>query len=94
VEQTQELLQRWDDRARRLYPRMEIIGEGLMLGAGTVLAGMAKDERGRPRLALGDEPRAMARRPMSSPSSLISSPSSGGLARFGTRAKRRFNIFI
>ena len=60
MEQTQELLQKWDDRARRLYPRMEISGEGLMLGAGTVLAGMAKDERGRPRLALADEPRALA----------------------------------
>jgi hypothetical protein len=60
VEQTQELLQRWDDRARRLYPRMEISGEGLMLGAGTVLAGTARDECGRPRLALDDEPRALA----------------------------------
>jgi len=58
VEQTQELLQKWDARARR--PRMEITGEGLTLGAGTVLAGMAKDERGRPRLALADEPRAFA----------------------------------
>src|ERR1700730_5916294 len=58
VAQTQELLQKWDDRARRLYPRTEISGEGLMLGAGTVLAGMARDERGRPRLALDDEPRA------------------------------------
>jgi hypothetical protein len=39
---------------------MEITGEGLMLGAGTVLAGMARDEHGRPRLALNDEPRALA----------------------------------
>ena len=54
MEQTQELA-----RGRRLYPRMEITGEGLMLGAGTVLAGMARDEHGRPRLAL-DEPRALA----------------------------------
>ena len=53
-------LQKWDARARSLRPRMEITGEGLMLGAGTVLAGMAKDERGRPRLALDDEPRALA----------------------------------
>jgi hypothetical protein len=60
VEQTQELLQKWDDRARRLHPRMEISREGLMLGTGTVLAGMAKDERGRPRLALDDERRALA----------------------------------
>jgi hypothetical protein len=60
VEQTQVLLQKWDDRARRLYPRMEISGEGLMLGAGTVLAGTARDERGRLRLALDDESRIMA----------------------------------
>jgi hypothetical protein len=60
VEQTQQLLQKWDDRARRLYPRMEISGDGLTLGAGTVLAGMAKDQRGRPRLAFDDEPRVMA----------------------------------
>ena len=39
---------------------MEISGEGLTLGAGTVLAGMARDERGRQRLALRDEPCAMA----------------------------------
>jgi hypothetical protein len=38
----------------------KISDEGLMLGAGTVLAGMAQDERGRPRLALADEPRALA----------------------------------
>jgi hypothetical protein len=31
-----ELLQKWDDRARRLHTRMEILGEGLTLGAGTV----------------------------------------------------------
>ncbi|MGB6177395.1 MAG: hypothetical protein WBF43_13915, partial [Methylocella sp.] len=60
MEHVQELLQKWDDRARARYPRMEISGEGLMLGAGTVLAGMARDERGRPRLALDDEPRAFA----------------------------------
>jgi hypothetical protein len=60
VEQKRELLQKWVDRARRLYPRMEISREGLTLGAGTVLAGMAQDERGRARLALDDEPRALA----------------------------------
>ncbi|MGA9214364.1 MAG: hypothetical protein WBZ54_03615, partial [Methylocella sp.] len=60
MEQTQELLQKWDARARRQYPCMEISGEGLMLGAGTMLAGTAKDERGRPCLALDDEPRALA----------------------------------
>src|ERR1700736_1464520 len=61
VEQTQQLLQKWEARARGLRPRMEISREGLMLGAGTVLAGIARDERGRPRLALDDEPRAWAR---------------------------------
>ncbi|MDQ6702805.1 MAG: hypothetical protein M3Z96_06710 [Pseudomonadota bacterium] len=60
MEQTQELLQKWDDRARRQYPRMEISGEGLTLGAGTVLAGMARDGRGAQSLTLDDEPRAMA----------------------------------
>ncbi|MGA7383635.1 MAG: hypothetical protein WBW81_02735, partial [Methylocella sp.] len=58
MEQPQELLQKWDEGARRQYPRMEITGEGMTLGAGTVLAGMAKDERGRPRLAFDDAPRA------------------------------------
>ncbi len=59
MEQTQELLQKWDDWARRRYPRMEISGEGLTLGAGTVLAGMAREERGRPRLVLADESRVL-----------------------------------
>ena len=62
MEQTQELLQKWAARARRLHLRMEITGEGLTLGAGTILAGMAHDERGRPRLALADEPRDGAAR--------------------------------
>lgn len=39
---------------------MEISDEGLTLGAGTVLAGVAKDERGRLRLALDDEHRILA----------------------------------
>jgi hypothetical protein len=39
---------------------MEITGDGLMLGAGTILAKMTRDRRGGPRLALDDEPRAMA----------------------------------
>jgi hypothetical protein len=60
VEQTQWLLQKWDARAHRLYPRMEISRDGVTFSAGTVLAGMAKDERGRPRSTLDDEPRALA----------------------------------
>ncbi|MGA9488122.1 MAG: hypothetical protein WBV25_13780 [Methylocella sp.] len=56
----QELLQKWEARAGRFHPRMEITSDGLMLGAGTLLAKMAQDERGRPRLGIDDEPRAMA----------------------------------
>ena len=58
MEQTQELLQKWDDRVLRLRPRMEIAGEGLTLGAGTVFAKMTRDGRGARRLTLDDdEPR-------------------------------------
>jgi hypothetical protein len=39
---------------------MEISGEGLVLGAGTTLAKMVRDERGAPTLALDDEPRVLA----------------------------------
>jgi hypothetical protein len=39
---------------------MEIIDEGLTLGAGTMLAGVALDGRGAPKVALDDEPRAMS----------------------------------
>ncbi|MFZ3328682.1 MAG: hypothetical protein WA231_23615, partial [Methylocella sp.] len=39
---------------------MEITSDGLTLGAGKVLAKMARDRRGPARLALDDEPRAMA----------------------------------
>lgn len=60
MEQPQELLRTWDERARRLHPRMEITGEGLTLGAGTVLAKMTRDGRGAERLAAGDGPRVMA----------------------------------
>jgi hypothetical protein len=56
----QELLRKWEARADRFHSRVEITGEGLMLGAGTLLAKMAQDERGRSRFALDDEPRAMA----------------------------------
>ncbi|MGH6845965.1 MAG: hypothetical protein ACREC0_00585 [Methylocella sp.] len=56
----QELLEKLDTRARGLRPHMEIFCEGLMLGAGTVLAGITQDERGAPRLALDDESRVTA----------------------------------
>ncbi|MGH6852869.1 MAG: hypothetical protein ACREDJ_06695 [Methylocella sp.] len=53
-------MQIWDARAARLHPRIEITSEGLTLGAGTMLAKMARDRRGAPKVALDDEPRAMA----------------------------------
>lgn len=61
MEQAQELLQKWKSRtaAGLVHPRMEIAEGGLTLGAGTVLAKMGRDERGRPRLALDGE-RALA----------------------------------
>ncbi|MGH6837159.1 MAG: hypothetical protein ACREC9_16875 [Methylocella sp.] len=60
MQRGQELLQKWDARARVLRRRMEITSEGLTLGAGTVLAGMARDGRDAPKVALDNEPRAMA----------------------------------
>jgi hypothetical protein len=57
VQPDQELLQKWGARAASLYPRMEITGEGLTLGAGTVLVGKAQDKRGAQGLTLDDEPR-------------------------------------
>ena len=56
----QALLRKWDERVARLHPRMEITSEGLMLGAGTILAKMIENRRGTPTFAFDDEPRAMA----------------------------------
>jgi hypothetical protein len=53
-------LRKWGARAARLHPRMEITGEGLVLGAGTILAKMARDESRAPLLSLDDEPRICA----------------------------------
>jgi len=58
VEQTQELLQKWDTRTHGLRPHMEICGEGLTLGAGTVSRDGAA--RNGPRLTFGVERRDMA----------------------------------
>ena len=44
----------------RLYLRMEVTGEGLVLGARTILAKMVRDERGAPFLFLEDEQRTIA----------------------------------
>jgi hypothetical protein len=60
VQTGQELLQKWDARAPRLYLRMEVTGEGLALGARTILAKMARDERGAPFLFLENEQRTIA----------------------------------
>ncbi|MGH6852366.1 MAG: hypothetical protein ACREDJ_04030, partial [Methylocella sp.] len=56
-----ELLRKWKARNRfgRLHPRLEITGDGLVLGAGTLLAKTPSGARGRPHLAV-DEPRVMA----------------------------------
>ncbi|MGH6796435.1 MAG: hypothetical protein ACREDH_14860 [Methylocella sp.] len=56
-----ELLQKWEARNvyGRFHPGLEIGTEGLVLGAGTLLAKAAADSRGRPHLAI-DEPRVMA----------------------------------
>ncbi|MGH6839598.1 MAG: hypothetical protein ACREDT_12535, partial [Methylocella sp.] len=56
-----ELLHKWEARNRfgRLHPRLEIGAEGLVLGAGTLLAKSTSDAYGRPHLAV-DEPRVMA----------------------------------
>ncbi len=55
----QELLEKWE--ARGLHPRLEITSEGLTLGAGTMLARMARDGRGAPKVALDDEPHGASR---------------------------------
>jgi hypothetical protein len=60
VQTAQRILQKWDKREARLRPRMEITGQGLTLGAETVLAKMARDEGGGSTLTLDDEPRVMA----------------------------------
>jgi hypothetical protein len=59
VQPVQELLQKWDERGR-FHPRIEITGDGLTLGAGTVLAKMVRDKRSKLRVTLDDEPRVIA----------------------------------
>jgi hypothetical protein len=58
----EELLRRFERRAvaGRIYSRLEITGRGFTLGAETVLARMGRNARGRPCLALADEPRVLA----------------------------------
>lgn len=60
MEQTQELLQKCDARARNLRPRMEIAGEGLMPGAKSVLAKTVRRKTGMPGLEVEDEQRIFA----------------------------------
>jgi hypothetical protein len=56
----QKILRKWDEGAARLHPRLEITREGLVLGAGTILAGMARDESSALFLFLDDPQRTMA----------------------------------
>lgn len=58
----EEIRQRWSERSRAgaLHPQMEITGEGLVLGAGTILAKMGGDSKGAPALSLDDGERIMA----------------------------------
>jgi hypothetical protein len=60
VQTAQEIIQKWVKRAARFYPRLELTDEGLILGAGTILAKAARDSRGSPKLALPSGPRLMA----------------------------------
>jgi hypothetical protein len=59
VHQAQEILQKWNERSRRFHPRMEITHDGLMLGAGTILAKLARGGRAASPFAF-DEPRVLA----------------------------------
>jgi hypothetical protein len=62
VRTVEEIRQRWSERscAGALHPHLEITGEGLVLGAGTILAKMGGDSKGSPELSLDDERRIMA----------------------------------
>src|SRR5215813_5042866 len=60
VQTAQEILCKWDKRAARLCPSMEITSEGLALGAGTILAKASRGRGGDPKLALHNGPRVMA----------------------------------
>ena len=58
----EEIRQRWGERscAGALHAQLEITGEGLVLGAGTILAKMDGDLKGSLELSLDDERRIMA----------------------------------
>jgi hypothetical protein len=62
VRTVEEIRQRWSERSRAgaLHPHLEITGEGLVLGAGTILAKMGGDSKGSLELSLDDERRIMA----------------------------------
>jgi hypothetical protein len=62
VRTVEEIRQRWRERSRAgaLHTKMEITGEGLVLGAGTILAKMGGDSKGAPALSLDGERRIMA----------------------------------
>ncbi len=54
-----EILHKWEAQLRRLHPRMEITRDGLVLGAGTILAKVGRDNCGSSTL-MYDEPHALA----------------------------------
>lgn len=56
----QEILRKWDARAARLHPRTEVTGDGLVLGAGTVVVNIEKGKEGAPRLSPHNEQRILA----------------------------------
>ncbi|MGO9672934.1 MAG: hypothetical protein ACLPSF_01970 [Methylocella sp.] len=60
--QAEEILDLWAERTRahKIHAALEITAEGLVIGAGTLLAKAKADRNGRVRLRLDDEPRAMA----------------------------------
>jgi hypothetical protein len=62
VDHAEEILDLWAERTRthKIHAALEITGEGLVIGAGTLLAKAKADRNGRARLRLDDEPRAMA----------------------------------
>jgi hypothetical protein len=62
VRTVEEIRQRWRERSRAgaLHTKMEITGEGLVLGAGTNLAKMGGDSKGAPALSLDGERRIVA----------------------------------
>ncbi|MGH6837659.1 MAG: hypothetical protein ACREDT_02425 [Methylocella sp.] len=90
-------MQKWEARNRfgRLHPSLEIGAEGLVLGAGTLLAKTASVARGRPHMAV-DEPRVMAllATAYGKPVAPYVVARLRRAASFGTKTKKGSRIFI